>query len=183
MIYRIIFYRYIHEMGALRRLGTSPDKTCVDMHRQELKKTLESAENHCHLRGTRFTRKRKVVLSALLQSNNALTAYELIDICKTEFGGSLPPMSMYRILDFLESEGLIHRLKIANRYVACVHINCDHKHAPPQFLICGRCYRVEEKDVARTTLGSLTKNVESAGFSLISNQIELECLCDSCAHG
>ena len=153
------------------------------MQKQKLNKTLQAAENQCRLRGTRFTQKRKVVLSALLQSDGALTAYELIDACKAEFGGSLPPMSMYRILDFLEEEGLIHRLKLANRYVACVHINCDHKHAIPQFLICGTCYRVVEKDVARTTLGSLTKNIESAGFSLVSNQIELECLCANCANG
>lgn len=151
------------------------------MNERNLNATLKAAEKHCQLRGSKLTKKRQILLKALLRSSSAMTAYELIDACKPEFGGSLPAMSAYRILDFLEGENLVHKLRLANRYVACVHIACDHQHAVPQFLICGQCFRVAEKDVTRSTLGSLKKNVESAGFSLVSNQLELECLCASCA--
>jgi len=82
-------------------------------------------------------------------------------------------MTIYRILDFLEEEGLVHKLKLANRYVACVHIVCDHAHATSQFLICGQCYRVEERDIARSTLGDLRNDVESSGFSLAGGQLEI----------
>ena len=37
-------------------------------------------------------------------------------------------MSIYRILEFLESQQLVHKLKLTNRYVACVHITCNHEH-------------------------------------------------------
>ena len=65
---------------------------------------IESAENSCKARGANLTSKRKQVLSALLQSNKARSAYELVDYCKDKFGEALPPMSVYRILDFLQDE-------------------------------------------------------------------------------
>ena len=106
--------------------------------------TIKHAEQHCALRGTRLTQKRKQVLTGLVKSKKALSAYELIDFCKQEFGESLPAMSVYRILDFLEKELLVHKLNLANKYVACMHISCDHAHAVPQFLICKSCSTVKE---------------------------------------
>ena len=76
------------------------------------------------------------MLQGLLQSKQALSAYELADYCRDELGESMPPMSVYRILEFLEGVQLVHKLKLANRFVACDHITCDHKHGVPQFLIC-----------------------------------------------
>lgn len=147
----------------------------------KLQTTLESAEKQCQLTGAKLTKKRKLVLTALLNSKQAMTAYELADYCKNELDESLPVMSVYRILDFLESESLVHKLKLANRYVACIHISCDHKHAVPQFLICTECFRVEEIDVSNSTMGTLRRNVEGAGFKLVSRQIEMDCICSDCA--
>ena len=117
----------------------------------------------------------------LVKSKHAMTAYELVDHCKEELDESIPAMSVYRILDFLETEKLVHKLKLANRYVACTHIACDHNHAVPQFLICTECYRVEEVDISRSTMSTLKRNVESAGFELVSEQIEVDCVCGDCA--
>ena len=147
----------------------------------KLQTTLESAEKQCQLTGAKLTKKRKLVLTALLNSKQAMTAYELADYCKNELDESLPVMSVYRILEFLESESLVHKLKLANRYVACIHISCDHKHAVPQFLICTECFRVEEIDVSSSTMGALRRNVEGAGFELVSRQIEMDCICSDCA--
>jgi len=146
-----------------------------------LKATLDSAEKQCQLRGTRLTPKRKTVLMGLVKSKHAMTAYELVDHCKEELDESIPAMSVYRILEFLETEKLVHKLKLANRYVACTHIACDHNHAVPQFLICTECYRVEEVDISRSTMSTLKRNVESAGFELVSEQIEVDCICADCA--
>ena len=150
------------------------------MAKSKLRTTLDSAEEQCQLNGTRLTSKRKAVLAGLLSSKKAMTAYELADYCKEELGESLPAMSVYRILEFLESESLVHKLKLANRYVACIHINCAHKHAVPQFLICNECYRVEETDVSKSTMGSLRRKVEGVGFELVSRQIEVDCICSDC---
>ena len=142
---------------------------------------IQHAEQHCDMRGSRLTQKRKQVLTGLVKSNKALSAYELIDFCKQEYGESLPAMSVYRILDFLESELLVHKLNLANKYVACMHISCDHAHAVPQFLICKNCSIVKEITVEESTISDLGNTVKGAGYQLLSPQIELNCLCDNCA--
>ncbi len=147
----------------------------------QITKTLEHAEKHCNNNGTRLTDKRKHVLSGLLQSRKALSAYELADYCRTECDSAIPTMSVYRILDFLESESLVHKLHLANKYVACSHINCDHKHEIPQFLICSECSNVKEFTIEKTVIDSLQHNVKVAGYQLKSPQLELHCLCQDCA--
>ena len=147
-----------------------------------LKKALAHAQAQCLESGSKLTEKRKVVLQGLLQSKQAMSAYELADYCRDELGESMPPMSIYRILEFLESEQLVHKLKLANRFVACVHISCDHKHATSQFLICQQCYRVSEIDLKKSTLQTLRNNVENAGYKLVSPQLEIDCICDKCAN-
>lgn len=142
---------------------------------------IQHAEQHCALRGTRLTQKRKQVLTGLVKSNKALSAYELIDFCKQEYAVSLPAMSVYRILDFLESELLVHKLNLANKYVACMHISCDHAHAVSQFLICKSCSIVKEITVEESTITDLGNTVKGAGYQLLSQQIELNCLCENCA--
>lgn len=146
----------------------------------EVKKIIDHAEQHCKTHGSRLTNKRKQVLSGLLQSKRALSAYELIDFCKAEFGETMPAMSMYRILDFLKDEHLVHKLSLANKYVACAHITCDHDHDTPQFLICGQCQKVVEIGINKKIIAGLQKNVKSAGFHLISPQLEMNCVCDDC---
>jgi Fur family zinc uptake transcriptional regulator len=143
---------------------------------------LAHAEAQCIQHGSKLTSKRKAVLLGLLQSGRALSAYELADYCRDELGESMPPMSVYRILEFLEGEQLVHKLKLANRFVACVHITCDHQHAVPQFLICEQCHRVSEVDIKASTMRALRDNVEGAGFRLVTPQLEMNCICDQCAN-
>lgn len=141
---------------------------------------IDHAEQYCKSHGARLTLKRKQILSGLLQSDKALSAYELMDFCKTEYGETIPAMSVYRILDFLQNEHLVHKLNLANKYVACAHIACDHEHAVPQFLICGKCQKVEEISISQSTIKDLQQNVEHAGFYLVSPQFEMNCICESC---
>ena len=60
-------------------------------------------------------------------------------------------MSVYRILDFLIHEELVHKLETASLYIACAHIACDHQHETPQFLICDRCFTVKEIGIKSTS--------------------------------
>lgn len=146
-----------------------------------LQAIIEHAERQCRERGSRLTEKRKKVLSGLLQSERSLSAYELIDYCNKHYDESFPAMSVYRILEFLEKEQLVHKLNLANRYVACVHISCDHEHEVPQFLICTACQRVKEFSIGRSTLATIRRHVEEAKYRLTSPQLELNCLCEDCA--
>ena len=147
---------------------------------KEIKKIIDLAEQHCETRGSRLTKKRKRVLSGLLLSEKALSAYELIDLCEAEYGEAMPAMSMYRILEFLQSEHLVHKLNLANKYVACANIACDDNHAALQFLICGKCQKVKEISMSQSAVDELKQNVEHAGFHLVSPQLEMNCICENC---
>lgn len=146
----------------------------------KVQQIIDRAEQQCKTHGSRLTDKRKQVLSGLLKSGKALSAYELIDICKSEFGETLQAMSMYRILEFLQNEHLVHKLNLTNKYVACSHISCDHDHGTPQFLICDQCQKVEEMHLSPSTIAELKKSVEDAGFHLVSQQLEMSCICKTC---
>jgi Fur family zinc uptake transcriptional regulator len=146
-----------------------------------LESIIKHAEQHCRGHGARLTEKRKQILTGLIESNKALSAYELMDFCKQRFNTSMPAMSVYRILEFLEDQHLVHKLNLANKYVACMHISCDHAHAVPQFLICRNCSKVKEISINQTTISALSETVKSAGYNLFSPQVELNCLCESCA--
>ena len=141
---------------------------------------VKRAEAQCKERGVRMTPKRKQVLSALIRSESAMSAYELADYCQREYGQSMPAMSVYRILDFLEAERFAHKLNVANKYIACAHIACGHEHDVAQFLICSRCLRVEEITVSKSAIDELQRSVDAAGFSLVTPQLEMNCVCDKC---
>ena len=147
---------------------------------QEVEQIIAHAEKYCKDHGSRLTNKRKQVLSGLLQSKKSLSAYELIDFCHAEFGEALQAMSMYRILDFLKNENLIHKLNLTNKYIACSHITCGQDHVVSQFLICGQCQKVKEVNISQLFITELQKNVEHAGFHLTSSQLEMNCICDNC---
>lgn len=141
---------------------------------------IDHAEQQCKSHGARLTHKRKQVLAGLLLSGKALSAYELAEYCQTEIDETIPVMSVYRILDFLEGEQLVHKLKLANKFVACSHISCSHSHGVPQFLICNLCQSVKEISIKQSIFKSLQKNVAEAGYHLLSPQLEMNCLCDAC---
>jgi len=142
---------------------------------------IDHAETKCRSRGSRLTDKRKHILSGSVSSGKALSAYELVDYCKEEFGQSIPAMSVYRILEFLQEEHLVHKLNLANKYVACSHIACGHAHEVPQFLICNECSNVKEISIDRQIVEALKENVERAEYQLLDTQIEINCLCRDCA--
>ena len=94
---------------------------------------MSHAEQVCAKRAQKFTPIRRQVLQALLSSHRPLGAYEVID----ELARSMPrpaPITVYRALDFLMENGLVHRIESRNAFLACAH---DHDAtAMVAFLIC-----------------------------------------------
>jgi Fur family zinc uptake transcriptional regulator len=89
-------------------------------------------------------------------------------------------MSVYRILDFLQNQQLVHKLDLVNKYVACTHIDCRHEHAASQFLICKKCQRVIEVDISESVIHTLMQEVHDAEFELDNPQLEINGLCNKC---
>ena len=145
-----------------------------------LKTVLQKAALRCQQQGGKLTEKRERVLAQLVRSNTPLSAYEVADLMNKESEQNMPAMSVYRILDFLVSNQLVHKLSSANKYLACSHIACEHKHAVPQFLICRNCHAVKEIGISRKILEELKASVSKAGYHLQNSQLELDCLCENC---
>ena len=89
----------------------------------------------------RLTPTRRQVLEVLLSSHKPLGAYEIIE--RAAAARHAPaPITIYRALDFLLEQGLVHRIESRNAFIACVH-----RHATGDivvFLICERCGEVGE---------------------------------------
>lgn len=150
------------------------------MNKQRLKKIMDKAQDLCAHSGGRLTEKRKRILELMVESETPLSAYEAADAYNKNSETSMPAMSVYRILDFLESEQLVHKLSSTNKYVACSHIACEHAHEVPQFLICSRCQSVKEIAIAKQMIDDLDQQVAKAGYKLMNSQLELQCLCENC---
>lgn len=134
------------------------------------------AESICAARSERLTPMRRRVLEALLASHAPLGAYELIDRLAAD-GGRPAPITIYRALDFLRMQGLVHRIESRNAFIACVH---NHEGADPVvFLICETCGAVGEADSSAVadTIRSASRH---AGFTPKSPVIEITGICAHC---
>src|SRR5690606_27768268 len=88
----------------------------ADNHR--LPDALAVAEALCARRGRRFTPIRRNVLELLLRHQRSLKAYELLEEIRAIHPSATPP-TVYRALDFLLAEGLVHRVDTLNTFIAC----------------------------------------------------------------
>ena len=141
---------------------------------------VSAAEQKCIQKGIRFTKRRKQVLSVMIEANVALSAYEIAERCNAGSNSKMPAMSVYRILDLFQEQNLIHKLDLANKYVCCAHISCSHEHDSSQFLICGTCRHVEEISLSDEAVQALQTAASAAGFNAISPQLEIKGRCFRC---
>lgn len=146
----------------------------------QIKEIIESASQKCHSTGARLTVKRQTVLKILLESKASLSAYNIAELYKNKTKTSIPVMSVYRILEFMEEKGLVHKLKLTNKYIACKHINCSHNHDSQQFLICSKCQAVKEVAIKKSIMNDLINDLKGYGYQMIGDNIELECICNEC---
>jgi Fur family zinc uptake transcriptional regulator len=137
---------------------------------------LAHAEAICTARNERLTPIRRSVLEALLSSHQPLGAYELIDRIAAR-GGRPAPITVYRALDFLREQGLVHRIESRNAFVACVH---NHESGDPVvFLICEKCGAVGEATGAAVA-ESIRDASRVAGFTPKTPVIEISGVCAHC---
>lgn len=144
-------------------------------HERCIEEALDVAERLCRHRRSRLTALRRRVLELVWQSHAPVKAYDVLDALRAERAGAAPP-TVYRALDFLRDEGLIHRLESLNAYVGCPAPAEGHS---GQFLICRQCQGVAELDDDDVLVG-LRRDAEALGFRMLSTTIEIEGLCRHC---
>lgn len=144
--------------------------------RRAIAKQLEEAGRLCSGNGVQLTALRRDVLSLILSADGPLTAYQLLDQLKKTRKNAVPP-TVYRALDFLLENRLIHRIERLNAFIPCTE--ADHDHHAVQFLICGQCGTVAEIE-DRAVSKALEQAAERKGFHTSAAMVELDGTCATC---
>ena len=134
---------------------------------------LSAAAVRCAAADERLTAARRRVLQMLLESSRPRKAYDLI----ANFGKPRDrpkPTTIYRALEFLIGQGLVHRIESTNSFVACRRSGQAHSAG---FLICDCCGTVEEFEV--DVLSSQTI-AEAKGYTFGTIVLEALGLCRAC---
>ncbi|MGO3755384.1 Fur family transcriptional regulator [Psychrobacter celer] len=159
-----------------------------DFTPHDVTERLRAAKEQCRLSGARFTPLRQQIYQLVLEANQPVGAYDLItqlqqmrlvapdDAAAQKTTKNVAPPTVYRSLEFLLGEGLIHQLTSINAYVPCCHPRAQHTAA---FLICAQCQRVQEcSSVPVQEMMSFAE--KDVGFVVERSVIELSGRCQAC---
>lgn len=126
----------------------------------------------------RYTRGRKMVVTALAGSDGPMSAAEL----HSEIGTEVPLSSLYRSLSVMEQAGVVvHHFGAGGvtRYELAEWLSGHHHH-----LICVNCGKVEDLQLPPALEEQVRLLVEkigdSASFSPSDHTVEIEGRCGSC---
>jgi len=141
---------------------------CVDT-------ALCAAEAYCREHGLRLTELRRRVLELVWSSHRPVGAYSVLEQLAAE-GRSAAPPTVYRALDFLLANGLVHRIASLNAYLGCNHPQEAHD---AQFFICRRCGEAVELTNARVG-EAIAGDATRLGFQMEAQTVEISGLCSHC---
>jgi len=147
-------------------------------HQACVEQALERAAEVCARRGSRLTDLRRRVLQLIWNSHAPVGAYDLLEQLSREQGRTAPP-TVYRALDFLLAEGLVHRVESLSAFVGCADPGAEHG---SQFLICTDCGNAAELDDPRIER-AIAESSSEQGFSITRKTVELQGLCPDCRAG
>ncbi|WP_431269828.1 Fur family transcriptional regulator [Dankookia sp. P2] len=145
--------------------------------------SLDRAAALCARRGAQLTALRREVLRLVLEAEAPVGAYALLDRLKASRAGAAPP-TVYRALDFLVEQGLIHKVERLGAFIGCADAldhpddcGCGEAHDHPhQFLICNRCGATAEVSDPGVAL-ALARAARAAGFEPRKATVEVEGVC------
>jgi Fur family zinc uptake transcriptional regulator len=153
----------------------SPFRSASHHHQECLQSAIAAAKKHCDNSGLRLTPIRQRVLELVWQNHEPVKAYDILDKLKQAKSSSAPP-TVYRALDFLQDEGLVHKIESLNAYVGCGNPKEMHK---SQFFICHDCGAVAELD-DKDIRDLLQKKAQRFGFKIDDEMVEIKGRCQAC---
>ncbi len=147
-------------------------------HRRCVASALARASKLCAGKGSRLTALRRQVLELVWRSHRPVGAYDLLAALARKRTRAAPP-TVYRALEFLQAQGLVHRIESLNAFIGCDRP--DEPHAS-QFLICRKCGCAAEMADGRIE-AAMRRGSAEAGFALERPTVEALGLCPDCQPG
>ncbi len=144
-------------------------------HNQCIEQAMDEARSLCKARNQRLTPIRELVLKLVWQSHKPLGAYEILPAL-AEAGFNSAPPTVYRALDFLQEQGLVHRIALLNAFIGCPHPGKSHHGC---FLICRHCNTAVEAD-SRDAEALISQQASKLGFTTEQQSIEVLGCCPNC---
>lgn len=145
-------------------------------HRACMAGTLATAEALTRARGQKLTPLRRRVLEIVLESHAPMGAYDVLGTLAR--GGAKPaPPTVYRALDFLCAQGLVHRIDSLSAFAACFAPERTHR---GHFLLCRACGRAAEIDDAALD-AAIEAAARRAGLAITRETVEITGVCAECA--
>ena len=137
---------------------------------------LQSAAEHCLKNGANLTDLRRQVLDLVLAHDGVVKAYQILTDLQQTRGSAAPP-TVYRALEFLVEQGILHRVEALNGYVVCRHLDCAH---PSVIMTCRDCGKVDEM-AADEGFVALRQLCAVHGFDMDEQQLLLNGRCVQCS--
>lgn len=148
----------------------------VSGHRRCIESAIDRARELCARNGARLTVQREQVLRLIWRSHKPLGAYPLMDLLAEKTTRSIAPPTIYRALDFLSEQGLVHKIHSLNAFIGCSQPGEQHQ---SYFLICRHCETALE--CGNPQLGeALAQTATKAGFVAEQQSVEIVGLCSPC---
>lgn len=144
-------------------------------HRTCVQAALARAEALCAARGVRLTAQRARVLELVWSCHKPRGAYAILDDLSAD-GKRPAPLTVYRALDFLLDQGLIHRIESLNAFVGCPDPGAAHT---GQFLVCSCCGNAEELVDPRIN-AIIAETCAAQGFTMTRQTVEVTGICPAC---
>ena len=136
---------------------------------------LSKAEEICEKNGVRLTEHRRRVLALIWENRQPIKAYELLERLSAETGKIQPP-TVYRALDFLLNQGLIHKLDSLNAFLGCGDPDSG---SDCFFLICRDCGVTDEYS-SPSLRSSIMDTAKGHEFSIDDVTLEVSGQCQHC---
>ena len=149
--------------------GQHNHQSCIDV-------AVEQAHTLCAAAGVKLTSQRLNVLKLIWQNHKPLGAYTLMSMLESSNGQRVAPPTVYRALDFLLEQGLIHRVHSLNAFIGCTRPGHQHE---GNLLICRRCGVAQELE-SNSLLSALRGAAEEQAFTVDQLMVEIVGLCPNC---
>jgi Fur family zinc uptake transcriptional regulator len=137
---------------------------------------LSEADALCAKNGQRLTALRRRVLELVWQSHTPLGAYDILAVLSEQDGRRAAPPTVYRALDFLLDNNLVHRIASLNAFMGCNHPGHAHQ---GQFLICRECHVAVELEQAIIS-DAIKASANQVGFRAEGQTVEVVGVCAAC---